>query len=44
MLAGREVETEDGVITVQVEVCEHRVPVDAECAACEYEAWDTCES
>jgi hypothetical protein len=40
----REVETEDGVITVQVEACKHRVPMDAECAACEYEAWNTCKS
>jgi len=36
----REVDTDDGVITVEVEACEHEVPADEDCGDCEYNAWN----
>lgn len=44
MKVTRKVDTEDGPVTTQVEACEHRVPTDEECKACEDAAWDACKS
>jgi len=39
MKVQRQVDTDDGPVTVEVEACKHRIPVDESCADCEYDAW-----